>query len=377
MQNVTYRKALPGETEKYLDFANLVFSNAHNPHDFRALIPKVYGEGVESAHIHNIAIRDDGSIRGMVAVMPNTLRIGDTVLKTGFIGTVSVHPYARSEGHMKKLMAMAIEGMEQDGVDLAMLGGQRQRYEYFGFNQAGLEISHHITSTNVRHALRDTDTAGIAIFPAEAEDMAACAALHDTRAIAAARPADAFAAIARTWSSTLRVIRKDGVFAGYLIGSGGRLQELMLADWDLTLPVVKYLTVVEGEKDIRLSTGAYEVELNRRLAVLEEGISAGHCEMYRVFNFPRVIGALMTLQSRLVDLPDGRRSFIIDGKPMTVTVEGGVPRVTEEAEEGAVELTAMQAQKLFLGIDGALLVGRLLPTGWAPLPLYMSHTDGF
>ena len=376
MQNVTYRKALPAEREKYLDFANLVFSNAHNPHDFRALIPKVYGDGVDSAAMHNIAIREDGSIRGLVAVMPNTLRVGDVTLKTGFIGTVSVHPYARSEGHMKKLMAMAIDGMEAEGVDIAMLGGQRQRYEYFGFNQVGLEISHHITSTNVRHVLRDVPTEGITFGEPEEEDVAACAALHDTRAIAAARPAETFAAIARTWSSTLRIIRKDGVFAGYVIGSGGHLQELMLADWDRTLPVIKAYLAAFGVQGVSLSTGAYEVELNRRLAILEEDTHIGHCEMYRVFNFPRVIGALMALQSGLTDMADGRRSFVIDGRPMTVTVKDGVPAVTEEADADAMELTAMQAQKLFLGIDGELLVGRL-PAGWAPLPLYMSHTDGF
>ena len=35
----TYRKATENDREKYVDFANLVFSNAHVPHDFETLIP--------------------------------------------------------------------------------------------------------------------------------------------------------------------------------------------------------------------------------------------------------------------------------------------------------------------------------------------------
>lgn len=61
---------------------------------------------------------------------------------------------------------------------------------------------------------------------------------------------------------------------------------------------------------------------------------------------------------------------------MTIQVADGVPSVTEEAGENPMVLTAKQAQLLFMNLSGDLLVGRL-PMGWAPLPLFMSHTDGF
>ena len=67
--------------------------------------------------------------------VPLSLLVAGKPLRAAGIGTVSVHPYARGEGHMKKLMHMTLEECRENGADLAMLGGQRQRYEYFGFTQ--------------------------------------------------------------------------------------------------------------------------------------------------------------------------------------------------------------------------------------------------
>ena len=51
-----YRKAKPEEREACIEFADYVFSKAHCPHDFETLIPRVYGEGVDSASMHRIAV---------------------------------------------------------------------------------------------------------------------------------------------------------------------------------------------------------------------------------------------------------------------------------------------------------------------------------
>ena len=55
-----YRKAKPEEREACIEFADYVFSKAHCPHDFETLIPRVYGEGVDSASMHRIAVDERG-----------------------------------------------------------------------------------------------------------------------------------------------------------------------------------------------------------------------------------------------------------------------------------------------------------------------------
>jgi len=376
----TYRKATENDREKYVDFANLVFSNAHVPHDFEALIPKVYARHRKTAYMQNIAVRDDGAIRGLVAVMPNTLRIMDTELKTGYLGTVSVHPYARGEGHMKKLMAMALDTAASDGTDIVMLGGQRQRYEYFGFTKGGVSLNHRVTATNLRHVIGNADVSNIEIFEIkenDAEIIEKCRALHNALKVSAERSSEDFHIICSTWYASPKAINVDGEFTGFMVARGEGLSELRLKDQKLVPYVLKKYMQYANVERVGLSTGAYEVELNRELAKLEEGLDIGTPEMMHIFNFPKVIGALMALKASYARLEDGIKAFVIDGKPMTVRVENGVPCVTDELSEGAVELTAMQAQRLFLGFDGSLIVGDMLPLGWSNLPLYMSHVDAF
>lgn len=379
MLNVEYRKGTPADREKFIDFANMVFSCAHQPHDFKALIPKVYADGRDTDNFHNIAVREDGSIRGMVAVMPNELTIAGTVLKTGYVGTVSTHPYGRGEGHMKKLMAMAIDGMKNDGVDISMLGGQRQRYEYFGFTKGGICRNHRITKTNLRHVMGNVNVDNIAIEIIDEGDNAAiakCAALNEARKVFAKRTADEFHIISKTWKKQLMSVAVDGEFAGYIIASDGDISEIILYDAANILKVIKAYVEKTGVNSVGFSTGEYDVDINRELAKVEEDTGVSHSEMLSIYNFPKVIGALMTLKSSYAPLMDGKMSFIIDGAPMTVCVENGIPKVTDEAGDNAIELTAKEAQTMFLSITGAESTLRL-PFGWAPLPLYMSHTDAF
>ena len=68
-----YRFARPEDEEKVLDFIDFVFSQAHRPHDFARLLPKVYAHPGFSA-IHALAVAD-GRIRAAVAVMPMTMGV--------------------------------------------------------------------------------------------------------------------------------------------------------------------------------------------------------------------------------------------------------------------------------------------------------------
>ena len=379
MLNVEYRKATAADREKYIDFANMVFSCAHVRHDFKALIPKVYADGRDTDDMHNIAIREDGSIRGLVAVMPNEMKIGSAVIKTGYVGTVSTHPYGRGEGHMKKLMNFAIDGMQADGVELAMLGGQRQRYEYFGFTKGGVSRDHRVSKTNLRHVLGEVNVDNIAIIEVQNGDteiLEKCAAINAEKKISAKRTVDEFHIIANSWYKRLFAVNIDGEFAGYIIGAGDSFAEIMLYDVANVNKVIKAYLEKFDVSSVSFSTGEFEVELNCELAKVEESMGIGHPEMLRIFDFVKVIGGLMEVKASYAPMQDGCVSFVIDGKPMTIKVENGVPCVTAEAGEDAKELTAMEAQQLFLALNGQELYGRL-PFGWAPLPLYLSHADAF
>ena len=150
MMTYTYRKAKSEEREQCIELANYVFSTAHRPHDFETLIPKVYGEGRDCAPLHLAAVREDGRFRAEVAVLPEQLHVCGQTLNAGFIGTVCVHPKERGAGHMKRLMHDTLKELKS-ACDLAVLDGQRQRYEYFGFSRGSLEAVYKLHETNIRH----------------------------------------------------------------------------------------------------------------------------------------------------------------------------------------------------------------------------------
>ena len=160
---VRFEIATPADYDEIVEFANFVFSYAHCPHEFKPMIPKAYGENPLMWPEHFVA-RENGRIRALVGFETFSQRIAGETLKIGYIGTVSVHPYSRSKGYMKKLMAMAHEYARENGYDLLSLGGQRQRYEYFGYASGGTVRNFTITSTNIRHALSDVDEQGISFF---------------------------------------------------------------------------------------------------------------------------------------------------------------------------------------------------------------------
>ena len=166
MAQTVYTNGAPGEMGEIIDFINYIFSQTRVPHDFKALLPKVYGDdapaGGEAFHF---LAKQQNKIVGCVANRLTTLHFGDSQLYCGYVGSVSVHPYHRGEGHMKKLMSNVICDAKAHGLDMLILGGQRQRYGYFGFEPAGLKYSFRVTKTNLRHALNDLDASAFTLRP--------------------------------------------------------------------------------------------------------------------------------------------------------------------------------------------------------------------
>ena len=148
-----YRIAKPEEQAELTAFGSMVFSGEDETIDFETLIPKEYAKDRNCAGHHLLAVNEQG-IRGMVGTLPGSMHVGQYTLKTGYVGTVSVHPQARGEGHMKKLMALSLNRMQENGVDVSMLGGRRQRYAYFGYEPGGYEYHASFRPFTIRQAMR-------------------------------------------------------------------------------------------------------------------------------------------------------------------------------------------------------------------------------
>ena len=66
--------------------------------------------------IHRVAADENGKLRAQIAVLPEKLMVAGHPLRGGFVGNVSVHPKARGEGHMKRLMQDWLKEMQETDV---------------------------------------------------------------------------------------------------------------------------------------------------------------------------------------------------------------------------------------------------------------------
>ncbi len=239
-----YRRAVPQEEADILDFINMVFSQAHRPHDFARLLPKVYARKGFSRY-HYVAV-EEGRIRGTVAVLPLELQLEQgCALKVGYIGSVSTHPRDRGAGHMKALMHLAMREAELQGYDLLSLGGRRQRYGYFGFENGGMSLAFSLNRDNIRHAMAEVDESQVQFRRIVSEEDTALAEMHrlsSHQPMTCVRRRDLYLDTMRSWNGQCYAIEDlhgDRRVTGVLYAQGDDIHELTLSD-ERCLEAVSY-----------------------------------------------------------------------------------------------------------------------------------------
>lgn len=376
---VTYRKARPEERKAYIEFADMVFSSNGDPISFEQSIPKVYGAHIDSADMQYIGIDDEKGIRGLVAVMPNELYLGSEMLKVGYVGTVSVHPEARGEGHMKALMKMAIKEMEKKGVDLSLLGGHRQRYEYFGYAKSGVSVHVDVSEPNVRHALKHVNADGVT-FEEIGHDspwLKPAHALFEQRFIRFRRDIGAFVDCCRNYLTQLWAILDEGEFVGYLVCNSDQngFSEICTVSADVLDKAIKAWIVQGKSRRVTMMFAPWEREALRRLGTYAGGMRIQSSVQASVLNPRRVLKVMLTAKAAYAKLENAEMCFEIEGDRFTVAVKDGAVDIVDGGEN-PVCLNRLAASQLFG--DFFDYEGRPeTPDGWFPLPIYEASPDAF
>ena len=245
--------AAPEEKHEIIDFIDFVFSKAHRPHDFASLLPKLYGE-TGDAIPHHIVVREEGKIAATLLCYPVKLHAGGREYMTLGIGSVSTHPRLRGRGYLGEMMKLADARAQELGAAIAVLGGQRQRYQYYGFEHVGYQLRANLDPVNVRHALRSVSIEGFSCVPMEQAYVKRAAELMARQPCFCARSEEAFVSILRTWNNEPFAVLKNGRFAGYGTlrknPDGCHIAELLLEDEADFPAVMKLLSGIYGELSI-------------------------------------------------------------------------------------------------------------------------------
>lgn len=374
-----YVKGVSADKADIVDFGNYVFSQAHRPHDFKTLLPKGYADDRDTTACHYLA-KVDGRIRAMVAALPMRQTIAGQELTFGLVGTVSVHPYARGEGHMKRLMHDMIEDQRAQGVDILALGGQRQRYNHFGFERAGILYNYSFSEASIRHGARDVDAQGIRFAEITREDdplLDRAFELYQRQVVTGARPRENFLHIMHSWAGRFYAVLRGDAFWGTLYTAGGDSPaEILLTDEENLPAVLKAWAQAHGAEG-SLSVAPHEKRRMELIDPLSEECTIEPCEMIYVLCWPRVLQALLNLKALYQPLEDGEVCLRVDDQTLRIRVQDGRAEVTPTDRAPDLTMSHLEAERKLFGLSGLCEEMDARLHHWAPLPYYISSADKF
>lgn len=369
-----YRQARPEEHNDYIDLANYTFG-----FDMEKLLPKVYREDYDSSTITKVAEDEEGRIVAQNAVLPQVIHAGGFKLCTNFLGSMVVHPRHRGQGHMKALMNACLDEM-RGNYHISVLGGKRQRYEYFGYTSGGLQHEYRIIDDNIRHALKEEDSTGISFLPlSKAEGwLDLVIHLYTAREVYVERDPKQMEYILASYCQHALGILKDGKLSGYMLVSQDKtsISEFEVLCTEDIKKIVKAYFSTFGLKNAQFTFPAYETAITKEFSDFAEWYTIQPNNMFNIFDFAAVLEAFMTVKYCTYGLSEGSFSSVMDGQPVTITVTQNGVDVKRHAKDDAVVLNKMDAQKLILTPYGRYM-NLPVPFDWFPLPLFWHTVDCF
>jgi predicted N-acetyltransferase YhbS len=383
--NVKIRQLSAVDFDEAIEVMNHAFF-VDDSRDFRTLLPKLY-RATDELMSCNYAAVCDGRIRAIVGMFPLSWCIDDTQLRMTGIGGVCTHPEYRKRGLMQKLMPHCLNEARSQGYHLSWLGGQRQRYAYFGYETCGTAIQFTLNRRNIRHTAGPDFPIRFEVIEREDGDrLQRVCELHSAQAVRAQRSESELYPLLISWGARPHAALLHGDMVGYVvIDPNGTLDELVAEDDDTALAIVR-AWVEHGEHSehamITLRLGSLDGALLSKLADISEDAAVTQSGNWQVFDWVTVIQTL--LKARLA------RSPLVHGA-VKVSIEGyGVLEIEVSAGGAGCRLVsgaaALQCDSL---LAHRLLFGPLRPSevmqlpmqaqaleAWCPLPLYWERQDG-
>lgn len=372
--------------DEAMDLLNYAFGYSHGPHDFPALLPKLYRP--TDRHMRcNYAIRRRGMLAAAVGVFPIVWHVGGAALRVAGVGGVSTHPRYRGSGLMTMLMRHCVEEIRAAGYPLSVLSGRRRRYRRFGYEQCGTELLFTLERDDLEAA--GADGTGIEFRRLTADDplLADAQRLHDGQGMRCERPPAEFVAICSSWNNRPYAAVVGADLAGYLIadGNGSTVTELLAADQAATLRVAAAWCAHRKLASVTVAASPARIALVRQLDAIAESTTLRCCDNWQVFDWSAALTALLGERARSGDAESGSLILQIgDDERLRLRVDGTRARATPTDEPAQITLSEIEAMRSLFGplrpswpaADGPAADGP--PRGaasWFPLPVRLPHAD--
>ena len=347
--------ATADDWDELLDFMTLCFCENGVTEPFEKVIPRLYRPQCVGLN----AILKQGPmerIKSATLLAPYSWVVGEARLRAGGIGGVSAHPRSRGQGLMARTVGFQLDKLRTGDYDMAFLWGQRQRYQYHGFEACGATPQLTFNQHNARHAFANAAPAGLSFRPLAATDTAtirAVMALHASQPIHVDRgddPAE-FWLWLTTWGAQPHVACDGaGAVRGMLVVTGpvhaekAEITELLAESAVVASAMVRCWLEGHSEvlKELRVALSPAAVETQRLLLEWAESCSlapAAQTNMWWILQWESVLDALLKMRLRIAggvgSLVQGSVTIAIEETTVTLHVDEDGARCVEG--DGAAE----------------------------------------
>lgn len=380
--NIYYGRGTAEMFDDYMDFINYVFGFNGDSSDFKKLLPKLYKYEYEPAVSSYVAV-EDGKLKSAIGAFDHDISVCGTLIKTRGIGNVAVHPYTRGKGYMKKLMNMALDDMEEEGIALSVLGGRRQRYNFFSYDKLGEAVSMSFNSDNFRHVFgkeRKHTLTFKTLKACDVDTIEKIKELSESYPFYAIRESEKYFEIISSWHQKAYVAFENDEFVGYAVGKGSDINELLICGEKDIREFVCALYDYLGASSMHIKLPVFLQSYINELYQLCESYAIETAKSFSVLNYKTVIDAFIKLKATYTDLPDGVLVLGINGRSrrenIKISVCCGNISVDYTDEEPALELEHLDAMNLlFAPVCPCRVKLPLYAKIWLPLPIYLYSSD--
>ncbi|MFC1642396.1 GNAT family N-acetyltransferase [Myxococcota bacterium] len=376
--SVVVQRLGASDFEEAMSLLDRVFGE-YRPHDFRRMLPSVY-RPTEDAMGRNLAVRQHGRIAALLGVFPATWQVGDTALPLARIGGVAVAPEQRGRGWMRRLMAEALQWVQEGRYPLAFLAGNRWLYARFGFERAGTELRVHLLPRDITAALGGSSGQRVQLRRMKSPISAELLAWHACEPLRCRRLPEDFVPCLSAWHrEPLAALDGQGKVVGYLTGSTseGLVTELAAGDVQTGLGMLERWC--QG-RPVTWSAAPLPSPRLGALLRLADHVQAVESGSWRVLDWPTVLGSLLAALHCARPLPHGRAVIGVEGEPQSLGLEvtaAGTSCVCGSTEPARIATPGVWLRAL-TGPSGSIEFDfREVPmlAAWRPLPLWLSPQD--
>lgn len=384
-EKLYYGRGKDSDNKKLIAFLDEVFfTDDETNRDFLQILPKIYHDEYRPAYNNFVVQDENGDFRAAVGDFYIDLDVCGENIKACCIGNVAVGLKYRSMGYMVDLMEMSVEDMMNNGTDLAYLGGQRQRYGYFGFETSGVSYSFEFNKKTAKHIYggRKSTLRAEKLSENDEENIKKIDALYQKNIIKANRPMKDYFRILRTWRHTPYVVFDGDEFAGYFLMNYDYnwISEASVTKTEYFSELALLALEISEKESVRFNVAPFETDKLGYFTVNSENISVGGCESLLVLNYEKVLRAYLKAKASYSKLADGEQTVLIHGKKadekLIIKVKDNVPTVEKFDGEAGCEMSHHEAVRAFFSnftFDRNKL--NAPAQQWFPVPAFIFSAD--